>query len=366
MGKKEGWLCPHCPQRSHRHWNIQTHIKRKHDAIGQPVKAGSSTFNNNTSSGQFVSETMDYVKKDNYQNTPSWNPNVGYYNNKPSSFSRLPQKEEESQNTDPIDNMLPLIRKCNEFLREYVEFRDLSRRLPSNPSQSPVMMANIPISSSLPSSLSNLNNIQTNNNMINNNRLPIGYQVRFCNKCLPGNRLEPIFASSLEMEALTKVNHICEAESLASSIQQEHLKNSSTNIINEAQAYLVSYLIRVINLRIGQQEGGEEVDVHLKAQELNSPKLLLQHMGNKKLPENRSWIEEEDCIDLGNISHSKNVEKEKNWADRVIKEEGAIKMIKINKSELTDFVNNAKATFGVFQVQLKDGGKHYFLISIKF
>jgi len=366
MGKKEGWLCPYCPQRSHRHWNIQTHIKRKHDAIGQPVKAGSPTFNNNISSNQFVSGRMGYVKKDNYHNTSSWNPNVGYYNNKPSSFSRLPQKEEESQNTDPIDNMLPLIRKCNEFLREYVEFSNLSRRLSSNPSQSPVMMANIPISSSLPSSLSNLNNFQTNNNMINNNRLPIGYQVRFCNKCLPGNRLEPIW-DSLEMEALTKVNHICESESPASSIQQEHVKNSSTNIINKAQLNLVSYLIRVINLRIGQREGGgAEVDIHLKAQELNSPKFILQHMGNKKLPENRSWIEEEDYIDLGNISHNDNVEKEKNWADRVIKEEGAIKMIKINKNELTDFVNNVKATFGVFQVQLNDEDKHYFLISIKF
>jgi hypothetical protein len=309
---------------------------------------------------------MDYVKKDNYQNTPSWNPNVGYYNNKPSSFSRLPQKEGESQNTDPIDNMLTWIRKHNELLRGYVEFSDLSKRLSSNPSQSPVMMGNIPISSSLPSSLSNLNNFQTNNNIMNNNRLPIGYKVRLCNKCLPGNRVEPILASSLEMEALTKVNHVCEAEIPASSIQQEHVKNSPINIINEARVNLVSYLMQVVNMRTGQQEGGGAgVDVHLKAQELNNPKLLLQHMGNKKLPENRSWIEEEDYIDLGNISHSKNVEKEKNWADRVIKEEGAIKMIKINKNELTDFVNNAKATFGAFEVQLDDGDKHYFLISIK-
>ena len=309
---------------------------------------------------------MGYPKKDNYQNTPSWNPNVGYYNNKPSSFSRLPQKEGESQNTDPIDNMLTWIRKHNELLRGYVEFSDLSKRLSSNPSQSPVMMGNIPISSSLPSSLSNLNNFQTNNNIMNNNRLPIGYKVRLCNKCLPGNRVEPILASSLEMEALTKVNHVCEAEIPASSIQQEHVKNSSINIINEARVNLVSYLMQVVNMRTGQQEGGGAgVDVHLKAQELNNPKLLLQHMGNKKLPENRSWIEEEDYIDLGNISHSKNVEKEKNWADRVIKEERAIKMIKINKNELTDFVNNAKATFGAFEVQLDDGDKHYFLISIK-
>ena len=199
-----------------------------------------------------------------------------------------------------------------------------------------------------------------------NNELPAGYKVQLCNKCLPGNRLEPIFAS-LEMEALTKVNHICEAASPASSIQQEYVKNSSTNIINEAQVSLVSYLLQVVNMRIGLQGGGARVDVHLKAQELNSPKLLLPHMGNKKLPENRSWIEEEDYIDLGKISHSdNNVEKEENWAYRVIKEEGAIKMIKINNDELTDFVNNAKSTFGACQVQSNHGGKRYFLISIAF
>ena len=308
---------------------------------------------------------MDYAKKDNYHSTSPYQPNLGHYHNKPSFLSRAHPKEEESQNTDPIDNMLPWIRKRNELLRAYVEFYDLSRRLSSNPSQLPPAMGNIPVSLLLLSSSSNPN-FQTNNNMMINNKLPVGYQVRLCNKCLPGNRLEPIFAS-LEMEALTKVNHICEAASPASSIQQEYVKNSSTNII-KAQENLVSYLLQVVNMRIGQQEegGATGVDVYLKAQELYGPKLLLSHLGNKKLPENRSWIEEEDYFDLDNISHSNNVEKEKNWAYRLIKEEGSIKTIKINKNELTDFVNNAKATFGAFRVHLDDGGKRCLLISINF
>jgi hypothetical protein len=45
---------------------------------------------------------------------------------------------------------------------------------------------------------------------------------------------------------------------------------------------------------------------------------------------------------------------------------GVMKIIKIDNDELTDFVNNAKATFGAFQVRLDDGHKHYFLISINF
>jgi hypothetical protein len=40
------------------------------------------------------------------------------------------------------------------------------------------------------------------------------------------------------------------------------------------------------------------------------------------LPENRSWIEEEDYIDLGNIDNNSDIEKEKYWTCRVIREKG--------------------------------------------
>ena len=64
-GKERRWALSSLSPTLHRHWNIKTHIKRKHGAIGQPIKAGSSTFNNNINSSQFVSDTIDYVKKDN-------------------------------------------------------------------------------------------------------------------------------------------------------------------------------------------------------------------------------------------------------------------------------------------------------------
>jgi hypothetical protein len=34
------WHCPYCPQDSTRHWNIVTHIKRKHDGRGEPIENG--------------------------------------------------------------------------------------------------------------------------------------------------------------------------------------------------------------------------------------------------------------------------------------------------------------------------------------
>ena len=85
------------------------------------------------------------------------------------------------------------------------------------------------------------------------------------------------------------------------------------------------------------------------------------------MPQNRSWIEESDYIDLGNIS---NIEQEKNWVYRLVKEggKGDTKIIKINKNEFTDFVNIAKATFGAFKFQLDDDArsKRYFLIFVEF
>ncbi|HJU78410.1 MAG TPA: hypothetical protein VJ599_02455 [Nitrososphaeraceae archaeon] len=35
---KNKWLCPHCTQTSTRHWNLKTHIKRKHGGMGQPMR----------------------------------------------------------------------------------------------------------------------------------------------------------------------------------------------------------------------------------------------------------------------------------------------------------------------------------------
>jgi hypothetical protein len=96
-------------------------------------------------------------------------------------------------------------------------------------------------------------------------------------------------------------------------------------------------------------------------------------MADKKLPDNRSWLKEEEYIDLGNAGadnnrdNNNNKEHGKHWAYRLIKQEGAIKTLKINRNELLDFLNIARSTFGAFQVQT-DGNesRHYFIISIAF
>jgi hypothetical protein len=46
------WQCPNCPQTSSRYWNLKTHIRRKHNGIGQPKKETES-FPFNYSTGNF-------------------------------------------------------------------------------------------------------------------------------------------------------------------------------------------------------------------------------------------------------------------------------------------------------------------------
>jgi hypothetical protein len=100
---------------------------------------------------------------------------------------------------------------------------------------------------------------------------------------------------------------------------------------------------------------------------------MLEIIADKKLPDDRSWLKEEEYIDLGNIGarnnryDDTNKEQEKHWAYRLIKQGGAVKTLKINSNELTDFLNITKSTFGAFQVQVDDSqSKRYFVISIAF
>src|SRR6476660_823501 len=396
MTIKPKWNCPNCPMSSTRHWNVLRHINRWHAGLGRPVsnyarqyrtdgdpqsfalsghsnnnrhhhygvdgysmKAESSTFNNNNpTNSQFVPEELDndHTHQRNSLNESS-----------PSSFSTADPKKEGSQNT---------------FNKLLLEFNELLKLMPPGASsQQSVTMNDIMMGlllRSLFTSSSNSNNnifqkndnsVMNNNNNHNNEPLPAGYRIQLCNKCLQGNRLEPISAPFIIFEALTKIHHRCETEeerleSLSSTMEQQNAKDSSPYTIMQAQERLISYLREVFIIRVGQQQGGAEgvVDVTLKAYDYIPESLL-----REKLPQNRSWLEESDYIDLGNIS---NIEQEKNWVYRLVKEggKGTTKIIKINKNEFTDFVNIAKATFGAFKFQLDDDArsKRYFLIFVEF
>lgn len=312
--------------------------------MGNPLQTEPST-SNNTMGSQSVSRKNNFAAS-----TKSYYDQARYPKK---AFSAATVKNEESQGMDPIDEMLRSLKNHNEFLRAFAEHNDLLRRL-STSSQQSTINGDILIWSFVLS----FSNSKSNKN------LHAGYRVRVCNTCLSGNSLELIPPDSIEFETLTKVHHMCEQGNLTSSTLQESVRDNPN--IREAQNNLFTTLTNVVDIRIGHQEG--EVSICLRAQEVfkREHQLLLQSLGNKRLPENRSWIEEEDYIELDDIDCNNNIEKEKQWPYRIIKEEGRHKVIKISKNELTDFLNIAKGTFGAFSIKIDDEVKRYFIISIVF
>ncbi len=92
---KAKWHCPHCSQASSRHWNLKTHIRRKHQGIGQPV--GEDEWH-------FIPDMMSLQKKNN---------NYGLNSQvHPRTFSMDYHKKEEdtSRKRDLLEEILQLWR----------------------------------------------------------------------------------------------------------------------------------------------------------------------------------------------------------------------------------------------------------------
>jgi hypothetical protein len=58
--QKQKWCCPYCSQRSARHWNLNVHIKRRHNGIGEPIDEEQSNEIRNKMSNQFFYHNHPY------------------------------------------------------------------------------------------------------------------------------------------------------------------------------------------------------------------------------------------------------------------------------------------------------------------
>lgn len=349
---QKGWLCPYCSQTSSRHWNLEIHIKRKHNGIGHPIEAGLTT-NDISTNGKFASDAnrMKVIH--------------------PVS-SRVGLKKEESRTINSSDNLLQDIRKNNDIVSEWIKFQNLSRI--SSSSQQDILIANLLMSQFLstfskpfskPKASQNSTNITTNNANLpeENNGLPVGYRIVSCNRCVSENRLEPIF-TSVEAEALTKVINLCDLEHIAS--KEDQCAKNSPIFIKQRQNDLIFRLREAVDLRVSLCQEEEEGDATLKIQEIRSYQSVLPYMQKIKLPGNKLWIgKEEDLIDLGNMDLN-NIEHGKHWVCRAIKENGAKKITKLDRDELVDFLNITKSTFGAFRIKTGSGVRRYFLMSLIF
>ena len=177
-------------------------------------------------------------------------------------------------------------------------------------------------------------------------KLPTGYQVSFCDKCLSGS-IRPVFYP-IEVEGATKLVHDCKDENFFADQTEEEFKR----IKRQAKDLLGERLSKAVNSRIGQG------DARLKAVKLSQQAFSEDVRKKLKLPANRSLIEERDSIKVNLPCDREGMDYD--WFCRAIREAGKNNSsTKISKNELIEFLRIAKSTYRVFADIVR---KDYFLI----
>jgi hypothetical protein len=230
MRSRTIYRCPHdgCTQTSPRRWNMNVHIKRRHGFFNNSVNATQGP----TPGSGFVPISMDsqydYGKRYPHAGTPF------------KAYLSQSQKEAEVIR-DPIVESL---RRINEFMRLFEEFRVLSTKNSISTTHQSLLMA-----------LVNANSYQSKHNRTAKRaRLPTGYRIWFCDRCGKGYKLHAVFYS-IEFEGLTKPLHGCEFYAVCESGFRYTPDTKSPE-----QSWLEEYLIQTVFFRIGQG------DAYLKAE----------------------------------------------------------------------------------------------------
>src|SRR5215208_7944711 len=118
---RQKWHCPHCSQTSSRGGNLKTHIGRKHQGIGQPVREdGMHSVTMSNANLQFIPDMMMSLQNNN--NNYKMNHQVH-----PNSFSRSPylRKEEDTpKKRDVLDEILEFRRPMTQKMKEIMEIKN--------------------------------------------------------------------------------------------------------------------------------------------------------------------------------------------------------------------------------------------------
>ncbi len=62
--QRQKWCCPYCSQRSSRRWNLEVHIKRRHNGIGEPIDEEELKQFKDEISNQFLYHNQPYSLND--------------------------------------------------------------------------------------------------------------------------------------------------------------------------------------------------------------------------------------------------------------------------------------------------------------
>ena len=117
---RQKWHCPHCSQTSLRHWNLKTHIGRKHQGTGQPIREDRMhSITTSNAAIQFIPDIMMSLQNNNN------NYELNHWVH-PNSFSRSlnHRKEEETpKKRDMLDEFLEFWRPITQKMKELQEIK---------------------------------------------------------------------------------------------------------------------------------------------------------------------------------------------------------------------------------------------------
>jgi len=158
MVKNGGWNCPVCTMRSTRHWNVERHIGRLHEGLGEPVNESGKTkeqcqidmnmqiSHNNQNSQKLATFRQDRFKESRFSRTH----NYGMDNNKRWDF---------------MDEIIEPVKKMLEFTKVLTELKSYQQLYQQNSYQYPSAISyQYPSHMSSPINLSSVGSMNTGNN----------------------------------------------------------------------------------------------------------------------------------------------------------------------------------------------------------
>jgi hypothetical protein len=128
---RQKWHCPHCSQTSSRHWNLKTHIGRKHQGIGQPIRED-GTHSMSNSDIQFIPDMMMSLQN----NNNNYNTNHQVHPNSFSGSLYLRKEEQTPKKRDALNEWLEFWRPITQQMKEILEIKKFIAELSSYSSSS--------------------------------------------------------------------------------------------------------------------------------------------------------------------------------------------------------------------------------------
>ena len=306
--QKAKWHCPHCSQASSRHWNLKTHIRRKHQGIGQPI--GEDEWH-------FIPDMMSLQKNDN---------NYGLNSQvHPRTFSTAYYRKEEDtyKKRDLLEEILQLWRPKIKQIKEILEIRNLFCQIQyASSQQQQTIIGSIPVGHfSLPSSIDNLASPPPMTFTQETDPLKdriIGYRGFVCETCLANVPLTIYHFK--ENGKQIEAGHFCVPERFLK--MQGLVVKEKQNIINDLHRTL-----------------SEEIKKAVKVW-TNNENIFLISRRLRRIPENYTGF---------TTLLPSNINKDHHWARRAIKEN----QILLNDNELLDYIRSANnKTFEYFYIQV--------------